>query len=488
MSDHDTAARVRMEAEALPFALAQTDAVDACAKLDGAAFALAAWLYAVRHEVENAPGMGLAGLPSLWAVLDRPEMKQDRDTLDAAGVTLEGLISLDPERARQAYAAALADTKRAGEQARMETAAARLAAAMKATDETERARLRADALHELTRPEAEGDIPLAEAWDAYLAHCGDVAKDGEVLRLDERRGTWARWFNDMLGIRGGLEPGQTVIIGGAPEAGKTTLAALLAVDALAARCPVLFWQLELSREETLENLQAQRIDLDGWPDKPFWRGRRHNPLPPAWADLLAIPRWPASDVEAVWAALVSMTRQADRAARAGANRHACKGLVIVDYMQRVTVADAGPRNAQHEILCTAASLLAKAAAETGACLLLLSQLNKLDQRTTATTGTALAGADLARMAHRVALLQGANAAGKPCGTDKPYDDPCKGRRRVLTWTKARGVRYTNGRRPDDYCTLWDGGQGRAFHGGDGAASVGIAYFDNEGTAENEQLF
>jgi hypothetical protein len=151
--------------------------------------------------------------------------------------------------------------------------------------------------------------------------------------------------------------------------------------------------------------------------------------------------------------------------------------VIVDYAQLLTVADAGPRLAGHEILCTAASRLAKAAGESGACLLLLSQLNKLDQRDGATTGTALAGADLARMAHRVALLQKADGNGNPCGANgEPDFQPGKGEARRLTWTKARGVRYDGERRPERARVVWDGGKSRAFHGGDAdARKGGLAY-------------
>jgi hypothetical protein len=173
-----------------------------------------------------------------------------------------------------------------------------------------------------------------------------------------------------------------------------------------------------------------------------------------------------------------MTRQADRAARNGMPRHACKGLVIVDYAQLLTVADAGPRLAGHEILCTAASRLAKAAAENGACLLLLSQMNKQDQKEATAGGTALAGADLARMAHRVAFMQKANDAGKACAAgDEVAWDAGKGEARLLSWTKARGVRYTpEGHRPDRARVIWNGGRSRALHGGDAdARKGGLAY-------------
>ena len=474
----ETAARVRLEAYALRrvLDLDAPDRPEACADLDRAAYALPAWLGTVRRELTAAPAVGL---PALWAVLDRPSLKADRDALQAAGVDLPALLALDPAEARRAYGDALEGTARAGVLARARSARRILEDLDAAKTDADRRALLADALHELTRPEAEGDAPLAEAWQAHLDRLGaDEAGPDEVLRLDAgKRGPWADWFNAWLGTRAGLEPGETFILGGAPEAGKTSLAALFAVDALAAGCPVLFWQLELSREETLEHLQAQLPEPAGWWKVGFW-GRARRPLPSAWADLLTVPRWPAPEVEAVRDAMLTMTRQADRAARNGMPRHACKGLVIVDYAQLLTVADAGPRLAGHEILCTAASRLAKAAAENGACLLLLSQMNKQDQKEATAGGTALAGADLARMAHRVAFMQKANDAGKACAAgDEVAWDAGKGEARLLSWTKARGVRYTpEGCRPDRARVIWNGGRSRALHGGDAdARKGGLAY-------------
>ena len=195
-------------------------------------------------------------------------------------------------------------------------------------------------------------------------------------------------------------------------------------------------------------------------------------MPASWADLLTVPRYPAPDAEAILAALQAQARKTERDRRAGKPRHACNGLVLVDYMQLLTVADKGPSNAQHEVLATAASRLAKAAGEAGAVLVLLSQMNKQDQKDGGAAGTALAGADLQRMAHRVALLQKADAEGNACkaGTPAAWDKD-KGEARLLTWTKARGVRYTpDGKRPDPARVLWNGGRSRALHGGDAEAN------------------
>jgi len=101
-------------------------------------------------------------------------------------------------------------------------------------------------------------------------------------------------------------------------------------------------------------------------------------------------------------------------------------------------------------------------------LLILSQLNKVDQNTGVPTGTALAGADLARMAHRVALVNKATSGGKVAKTAEDVDaDDEKGEARLVTWVKARGKRYSeDGRPPIVDKVIWSGGRSRAWHGGE----------------------
>lgn len=462
--EKERAIRAQREARALRHVLALPvdERSDACVKLERAALALPSWLRAVRHEVDR----GAVTWADACAMLARPELKADGAALEAAGVDLSAAV--DPAEAREAYTAALAETKRAGEEARIRSARKMLDGAAGAQTDAERLRLMRDAGHELTRADVDAEKPLAEVWQGHLDALGaDEAGSDKVLRLTGRlRGPWAAWINDNLGTRRGLEPGETFILGGGPEAGKTSFAALLAVDAMAAGCPVLFWQLELSREETLEHLQAQLPEPLGWWRVPYWKRARRD-LPGSWTELLTVPRWPSPEVEEVIAAMERMARETERARRAGKKRHKCRGLAIVDYAQLLTLEDAGPRNAQHEILATAASRLAKAAAENGVCLLLLSQLNKQEQREGTTEGTALAGADLARMAHRVALMQKADEDGKPCAAGEDVARDERGEARVITWTKRRGMHYTeDGHAPPKAWPIWDGGRCRALHGGE----------------------
>ncbi len=472
-TEHPDPDRVKLEALALRYVLTlPLDARAAAAeKLDAAALVLVGLCRALARTMDTEPGLALADLA---AMLERPNLKAEAALVaEACPDVLNPTKGIDPDTLQAAYARALEDTQKAGELRRMESVERLLAIAKTAPTARERRAAMLDAVHELSRAERDTDGTLAEAWDAYLDRLqGERVGPGDAVTLDAKRGPWADWINRNLGPRAGLEPGQTFILGGAPEAGKTSLAALFAVDALAAGCPVLFWQRELGLEETLEHLMAQSMEAaepgEAHHKTPFWK-RARRPLPPAWADLLTVPRWPGADAESIEAGLLAHARKAERARRAGGLRHAVNGLVLVDYMQLLTMAAKGPKDAGHEILSTAASRLAKAAAESGACLLLLSQLNKQDQKDGVPAGTALAGADLARMAHRVALLQKADAEGNPCkaGGEVDYRDGL-GEARLLTWTKARGT-Y---REPPDYRApgknrvLWYEGKSRALHGGD----------------------
>lgn len=460
-----------LKAEALAvrhvFNLPPDEREDAAAHLSAATMALVGLAADVHKAMKKTPGLLLVDVA---AMMDRPALREEAEALRAAGAAdlLDPAKAQDPEACAAAFSKALENTAKAANRRQAEEAA-KLLARVDAAPTAEAGRgLLDDAAERLERLQRQTETPLAEAWEAHLAaKAAPVAGPHEVLRLDKRRGPWAAWMNDNLGPRGGLEAGETFILGGGPEAGKTSMAALLAVDAMAAGCPVLFWQLELSREETLEHLLAQVPEPPGWWKTEFWH-RAKRTLPDAWADLLTVPRWADSNVEAIVGAMQAQARKAERHARAGKPAHAVRGLVVVDYAQLLTMAAKGPKDAGHEVLTTAASKLAKAAAESGACLLLLSQMNKQDQRETAAAGTGLAGADLARMAHRVALLQKAAEDGTACKAgDAVAWNKDNGEARLLTWTKARGVRYTpEGHRPEKARGIWYAGQARAFHGGD----------------------
>ncbi len=458
------AERLRLEALALRHVLNLDldERADAAALLAGATLHLVALSATLAKELGQSPG---TGPEDVAAMLDlRPALRPDVEALDAAGLSDWASRGLDPQEARAAFDRVLADTAAIGDARRRATARELLDRADNAKTAQEREDLHTEAIGLLARPVRTTDN-LEELWQEHAAiHGGPLAGPQDAVKLDPSRGEWARWMNANLGPRGGLEPGRTLIIGGAPGAGKTSLGALLAVDALAAGCPVLFWQLELGRGEALEHLVAQWPCCPDWWKKDFWARAKGLPLPSNWAHQLAVPRDPKPEAEDLLAAMNSMAKRARKDRRAGDLAHACNGLVLVDYAQLLTVRDRRAQSAGHEILSTAASRLAKAAADNGLVLLLLSQLNKADRQEQRLGDTALAGADLARVAHCAVFIQKAKADGTPCkGTDKADFVAGKGEARALDFTKRRGTCPLDSATP---AATWGplGNSRRALHG------------------------
>ena len=285
-----------------------------------------------------------------------------------------------------------------------------------------------------------------ELWDRIIsAQSAPTPSSQDVIRLQEERGDWAEWINDHLGERGGLEAGSTLMIGGAAGAGKTSFGAALAIDALSANCPVLFLQLELSAEETLKHLQRQNSYEKDWHERNPLRPIRE--LPANW-HLLNIPEAPTTDATTIADEIAYFARKSAKERSADTTRHKVNGLIVVDYLQLLTDT-AAPRQSQQELLTSATSKLAKAAANSGAALVLLSQLTKSNQERGTAGGTALRGADLLPIASCVLMVQKGvrdgerlEAAGDTVDAEiitpkdqKPYA------LRVLSWAKTRGIRY-----------------------------------------------
>lgn len=477
MIEKDRAERLRLEALALRhvFTLPTDERGDAAAKLNAAALELDRITDACARAMRDGARLELADLDAMRT--QRPALRlEDEALLEAqAGDALDAAKGFDPDTLADAYARALADTARAGELRRVEDAERLLAAARAAKTAGERRALLDDAARQLERAGRAADKPLADLWEAYRADRYTRRDAGklDVLRLDAGRGSWAAWFNAWLGRRAGLEPGRCVIIGARPNGGKTALASVLAVDALAVGCPVLFWQLELSREEMLEHLLAQVPGPGAW-----WNVRECDrcnvALPEGWRELLTVPRIDtveAYEAETIMDAMRALRRRSDRAGIA----HKCRGLVLVDYAQLLTVRDRRAATPQHEILTKAASELTKTAADLGLCLVLLSQLTKEAKKDQAKgkqalEETALTGADLSRCAHVAFALSHAvrvKDEWQECGARDVETGP-GGEARLLANIKRRGVAKLTRAWPEYTCPLWMSGE-RAFHAGDAPA-------------------
>lgn len=438
----------------------------AAEQLNETALALVGLCDALSRAIQTQPELTLH---DIRAMLDnRRELQAEADELNQAPDLLNPAKGYDPEHLANAYKAALEDTQKASETRRLKAAQGMIEKAQTAQSPKERRALMMDAQRELERAEHRAEAPLDELWTAHLSKLSAKrASKTEVLVLDhEKRGPFAGWINDNLGPRAGLEAGKLFILGGAPGAGKTSLAGMFVVDALAAGLPVLCWQMELGREEMLEHLMAQNPDVCKPPamhnETPFAE-RAKMPLPEHWGELLRIPRHPEPEAGALEAAIYEHARKAKRRRNAGTMAHQANGLVVVDYLQLLTISDRRPKDAGHEILATATSRLAKAAADSGACVLALSQINKADQRDEKTRdGTALAGADLQRMADRVAFIQPANSEIKPCSWADAHHEQGKGFARLMNWTKTRGTYGL----PERRRVLFYEHESRALHGGE----------------------
>ena len=81
------------------------------------------------------------------------------------------------------------------------------------------------------------------------------------------------------------------------------------------------------------------------------------------------------------------------------------GLVIIDYVQLMSVPVKEKGQQAHEAMMNWVSRIVKTASVHEAVVVFLSQLNKADQKEATAGGTALAGADLARCADAVVMVQ-----------------------------------------------------------------------------------
>lgn len=389
------------------FQLLQSERDDALEALQRAVSPkLAALIGRVVRESETAPNLTLA---DVLAILERPALSKEKKALTDAGVDVQA--GVDPAAAKAAWEAVITrqdETREAAYIGEIDGLNKELQATKTSQERADiRMRMRELLSFAGTRTNRK---PL-ELWKATCAARGEAeATNKQVLRLNAERGPWADWWNCWAGRRRGFEPGTTVIVGGAAGAGKTSIAAVMAVDALAVGCPVLFLQIELTAEETIEHLQRQNCAEDKW-----WQTdplkKPHRELPQHWEDLLEIPEDPSADSEDIVEAVSRFAAKSRKAKETAQDRHECNGLVIIDYAQLITTKDKQNKSLQgHEILAHAASRLAKTAGLEKVVVLLLSQLNKMDQREGTAGGVALAGADIQRMASCVFTIQKAKLA------------------------------------------------------------------------------
>jgi hypothetical protein len=291
---------------------------------------------------------------------------------------------------------------------------------------------------------------LATGWERHrVSMNGGEAGEMEAIKLDPKRGDWARIMNAWLGERSGLMPGRSLLIAGAGGGGKTALASVFAWDALAAGCPVMLYQLELGRFEAVECVMRQ--NPDGTPRLPIFKEK----LPARWSHLLDVPDDPSPKGEDAVEALKAMARKAERLRKAnGGKGHAANGLFIVDYVQLFAKANTG--DAFHESLANTISKLVKTAANERACIVLVSQVNKSAQ-STELNRTSYAGADLGRLTDVGMTIERATYDKDKFASagDKDADEENGYEARLIRRQKKRGQgQPPTSRMPDGYAGAW----------------------------------
>jgi KaiC/GvpD/RAD55 family RecA-like ATPase len=407
--------------------------------------ALSAWIGAIQWEMARTPEVTLADA-ALY--LDRGTLRKEKQACEGAGVDLAGIsAACDTAELEAGYQAVLGKREENLRAAKLSEVEELLLAAKSSKDTDDKEEYLRQIQWALTRRNWERELDAEQLWALAVAERQQpVADERTVLRLDAiARGDWALWFNAHLGRRAGLERGKALIVGGGPGAGKTSLGCVLAVDALRANCPVLFLQLELSAMETVEHMQRQNPEhgLEGglwWQWDALEEGR---PVPENWRTLLRIPPDPRRDAEWIEDEIRSFATKAKHARESDGSRHRVNGLVIIDYVQLMSVPVKEKGQQAHEAMMNWVSRIVKTASVHEAVVVFLSQLNKADQKEATAGGTALAGADLARCADAVVMVQKAKKGESRWEACAPHEHAevvggGEGEARLLSFSKTRG--------------------------------------------------
>lgn len=468
--------RIKIEAEALRHIdnLREDERTEAVEKLFRATHETIPLVQRAREVWTATPN---AGLSDIALCLDDPLLDVVRADLESAGALAiaTGVEAVDPDKAKQSFSAALQDHKDTGAARGMAHVEKLAKAWQDAPDHQTRTDIEQQIDDALRHKERAVERPLPDLWREYVP---TIKRPGshqphEAVMLDgAKRGPWAYWFNRHLGPRGGLAPGQTLLIGGVPGGGKTSMGAALAVDALAGGCPVTFHQLELGATATLEHLLAQDPTLKGEYGMPHYktkvRDRVPMEIPEHWEELLTIPRWPSANAEDIAASMREMASRAKRMRRNNQTKHECNGVMVVDYVQRLRLAGAQRYQAEHSVLTDAVSMLAHTAEECGAVLVLLSQVTKSSRpgsskgkdKEQRATGAEFSGGDLERVAYAACVVDKGRwdeEAKKVTATSggESEDVPGMGKPRIVDFTKDRGIlAYANGAYPSSRGVLW----------------------------------
>lgn len=194
-----------------------------------------------------------------------------------------------------------------------------------------------------------------------------------LARIDERAGRGDGPCGVVTGFDGiddylsGLKPGQLIVVGARPGAGKTSLGLCVALNAVEAGVPVLFASMEMPEAEIMDRALAAR---SGVPLRNIERGSldgsQAGRVTAAAAELKGQPFSLDCTPDLSAARLASEMRRAVR--------RRSVGLVVVDYLQLMRPEN--PRENRNQQVGLLARRIKQAARMSGVPVLLACQLNR----------------------------------------------------------------------------------------------------------------
>lgn len=236
-----------------------------------------------------------------------------------------------------------------------------------------------DVVQEAERAIYEVGSRSLQAEVAPAGDCLDDVMDGIVARVDGDGEGTKTGLSDLDAMLHGFRPGEVTVLAARPGMGKTSIALEIAARVADAGDggPVLFLSLEMGRKELVERLLVQRARVDGDDLRDGGAKTVHA--------LERIERSGAREfVRSVQIQIDDVpTRTATQAAglvRRAASRGPLR-LVVIDYLQLLTVDKESRRSLNREQQVAEISRLTKIAArECRVPILMLAQLNRESEK------------------------------------------------------------------------------------------------------------
>lgn len=184
-------------------------------------------------------------------------------------------------------------------------------------------------------------------------------------------------FVDRI-TRGGARPGRVVVIAARPGMGKTALGLHWALATAATGWPVLFHSLEMPSDELGERTAATLGGVDLGSIGAGSKGMDGNDVNALVKALSVAAGLPITIDDTPGATLAQIRSRARRVKRANGGR---LGLIVIDYLQLMTLPKSGNRNERTDEQIGAVTRgLKTLAKELGCAVILLAQLNREVER------------------------------------------------------------------------------------------------------------